>query len=231
MIEFNNVSLRYNLEEEILADLNFKIKPGSFQFLIGPSGAGKTSLLRLIFLSLPLTRGTITVFGKDSTSLNPKELSYFRRRMGVVFQDFYLLPHLTLYENAGLPLRVRGYKEMSYRDNLIDLLKWIGLSERIDSYPKILSGDEHQRAIIARALIHQPEILLLDELKRSLDPSFNRRLLHLFTELNRRGTSIVIATHDWDLMDQYREYKARCLILNQKRLCVYELIQHLSKIK
>ena len=219
MIRFDNVGVRYGMGDEILKDLTFSIKPGSFQFLTGPSGAGKTSMLRLLFLSLKPTRGLINVFGRDAATLSNKELPGIRRRIGIVFQDFRLLDHLTLYENVALPLRVRGNEEASYRRDVIDLLKWVGLTERIDAFPSVLSGGEQQRAAVARALIDQPELLLADEPTGNLDPTLAKRLLRLFIELNRSGTSVVIATHDLNLMDQY---DARRLVLNDGRLQVYE---------
>lgn len=219
MISFDNVGVRYGMGEEVLRDLSFSIEPGSFQFLTGPSGAGKTSLLRLLFLSLKPTRGTISVFGRDSARLGPRDLPDMRRRIGIVFQDFRLLDHLTLYENVALPLRVRGQDEVSYRRDVIELLKWVGLASRIDAFPTVLSGGEQQRAAIARALIDQPELLLADEPTGNLDPTLARRLLRLFIELNRSGTSVVIATHDLNLMDQY---EARRFVLNDGRLQIYD---------
>ena len=219
MIRFDNVGVRYGVGEEVLRDLNFSIDPGSFQFLTGPSGAGKTSLLRLLFLSLQPTRGLINVFGRDSSSLDQRELPAVRRRIGIVFQDFRLLDHLTLYENVALPLRVRGQEEITYRRDVIDLLKWVGLTDRIDAHPSVLSGGEQQRAAVARALIDQPELLLADEPTGNLDPTLARRLLRLFVELNRSGTSVVIATHDLTLMDQYT---ARRMVLTEGRLQVYD---------
>ncbi|MGI9365084.1 MAG: cell division ATP-binding protein FtsE [Rhizobiaceae bacterium] len=219
MIRFENVGVRYGMGEEVLKDLTFAIEAGSFQFLTGPSGAGKTSLLRLLFLSLQPTRGMIQVFGQDAATLSTRELPAIRRRIGIVFQDFRLLDHLTLYENVALPLRVRGKEETGYRKDVVDLLKWVGLSERIDAYPTVLSGGEQQRAAIARALIDQPEVLLADEPTGNLDPTLARRLLRLFIELNRNGTSVVIATHDLNLMDQY---DARRLVLSEGRLQIYD---------
>ena len=219
MIRFENVGVRYGSGDEILKDLSFAIKPGSFQFLTGPSGAGKTSLLRLLFLSLKPTRGNIRIFGEDASTLNNVELPAVRRRIGIVFQDFRLLDHLTLYENVALPLRVRGKDERGYRKDVVDLLKWVGLSDRIDAHPSVLSGGEQQRAAVARALIDQPELLLADEPTGNLDPTLARRLLRLFIELNRNGTSVVIATHDLNLMDQY---DARRLVLNEGRMQIYD---------
>lgn len=219
MIRFDNVGVRYGMGEEILRDLSFTINPGSFQFLTGPSGAGKTSLLRLLFLSLKPTRGLINIFGEDTASLSARDLPALRRRIGIVFQDFRLLDHLTLYENVALPLRVRGKEESGYRRDVIELLKWVGLTDRIDAFPSVLSGGEQQRVAVARALIDQPELLLADEPTGNLDPTLARRLLRLFIELNRNGTSVVIATHDLNLMDQY---DARRLVLNDGRLQIYE---------
>lgn len=219
MIRFENVGVRYGSGDEILKDLSFAIKPGSFQFLTGPSGAGKTSLLRLLFLSLKPTRGNIHIFGEDAATLSNVELPAVRRRIGIVFQDFRLLDHLTLYENVALPLRVRGKDERGYRKDVVDLLKWVGLSDRIDAHPSVLSGGEQQRAAVARALIDQPELLLADEPTGNLDPTLARRLLRLFIELNRNGTSVVIATHDLNLMDQY---DARRLVLNEGRMQIYD---------
>lgn len=204
---------------EILRDISFQIPPGSFQFLSGPSGAGKTTLLRLLFLSLAPTRGLITVFGKDRTQILRSELPMIRRKIGVVFQDFRLLDHMTTYENVALPMRVRGRDEATYRSDVVELLKWVGLGERIHVLPPVLSGGEKQRAAIARALITQPEMLLADEPTGNVDPPLARRLLRLFLELNRLGTSVVIATHDIGLMDQV---DARRLILFDGRLEVSE---------
>jgi len=185
MIRFDNVGVRYGMGEEVLKDLSFEIKPASFQFLTGPSGAGKTSLLRLLFMSLKPTRGVITVFGKDAAAITQAEFPAIRRRLGIVFQDFRLLPHLTLYENVALPLRVRGHEESGYRRDVIELLKWVGLAERIDAFPPVLSGGEQQRAAVARALIDQPELLLADEPTGNLDPALSKRLLRLFVEIGR----------------------------------------------
>ena len=148
---------------EILRDISLHIPERSFQFLSGPSGAGKTTLLRLLFMSLKPTRGLITIFGKDRSRISRTELPHLRRRIGVVFQDFRLLDHMTTYENVALPFRVMGREEASYRKEVIDLLKWVGLGERMDSLPPILSGGEKQRAAIARAVISRPQLLLADE--------------------------------------------------------------------
>jgi cell division transport system ATP-binding protein len=220
LVRFENVGLRYEMGEEILKDLSFAIEPQSFQFLTGPSGAGKTTLLRLILLSLKPTRGLITLFGRDSAMLDKDSITGLRRRIGVVFQDFRLLDHLTTYENVALPLRVQGREEASYRGEVVELLRWVGLGERMQVLPQVLSGGEKQRAAIARALIVRPELLLADEPTGNVDPSLARRLLRLFMELHKSGTSVVIATHDLALMDQFND--ARRLVLGDRRLYVYD---------
>ncbi len=202
MIRFDNVGLRYGTGPEILRDVTFHVLPGSFHFLTGPSGAGKTSLLRLLFMSLKPSRGLIFLFGENVSDLSSGGRAGLRRRIGIVFQDFRLLDHLTTWENVALPLRVMGRKEADYREDVTDLLRWVGLGDRIHSYPEILSGGEKQRAAIARAVIGKPELLLADEPTGNVDPVIADRLLRLFVELNRLGTSVIIATHDYGLMDQ-----------------------------
>src|SRR3954447_13815572 len=204
---------------EVLRDLTFSIEPQSFQFLTGPSGAGKTTLLRLILLSVRPTRGLISLFGEDVAGMSGRALTEIRRRMGVVFQDFRLLDHLTTFENVALPLRVQGKDEASYRADVVELLKWVGLGERMHVLPPVLSGGEKQRAAIARALIEQPEILLADEPTGNVDPPLARRLLRLFIELNRLGTAVLIATHDLGLMDQV---EARRMVLDAGRLDIHD---------
>jgi cell division transport system ATP-binding protein len=211
--------LRYGLGSEVLRDLTFKIEPHSFQFLTGPSGAGKTSLLRLLLLSLKPTRGLITLFDQDVATLSKDALAALRRRIGIVFQDFRLLDHLTTYENVALPLRVQGQRESAYRQQVTELLQWVGLGERIGALPPVLSGGEKQRAAIARAVIARPHLLLADEPTGNVDPNLAQRLLRLFVELHKSGTSVVIATHDIALMDQY---DARRLVLHEGRMHIYE---------
>jgi cell division transport system ATP-binding protein len=203
LVRFENVGLRYGMGTEVLKDISFSIAPRSFQYLTGPSGAGKTTLLRLILMSLKPTRGMVNVMGQDVTRLEGGQLTALRRRMGVVFQDFRLLDHLTLYENVSLPLRVIGKDESGYRAEVVELLRWVGLGERMHVMPPVLSGGEKQRAAIARALIVRPDLLLADEPTGNVDPSLGRKLLRLFMELQELGTAVVIATHDLALMDQY----------------------------
>ncbi len=203
MIEFTNVGLRYGHGPEILRDLNFRIEPGSFHFLTGPSGSGKTSLLRLLLLSLKPSRGTVTMFGRDVGGLNQDSLLEMRRHIGIVFQEFRLLDHLTTFENVALPLRVRGQPESEYRENVTELLEWVGLGERMEALPALLSGGEKQRAAIARAVIGRPEILLADEPTGNVDPELSLRLVRLFAELNKLGTTIILATHELPLLDAF----------------------------
>ena len=220
LVTFENVGLRYGMGAETLRDITFRIEPQSFQFLTGPSGAGKTTLLKLILFTLKPTRGMISLFGRDVSSLDKDAVTALRRRIGVVFQEFRLLDHLTTYENVALPLRVQGRDEASYRAEVVELLGWVGLGERMHALPAVLSGGEKQRAAIARALIVRPELLLADEPTGNVDPTLARRLLRLFMELHRSGTSVVIATHDLGLMDQFDG--ARRLVLGDSRLHIFE---------
>jgi cell division transport system ATP-binding protein len=220
LLNFENVGLRYGMGPEVVRDLSFSVDAQSFQFLSGPSGAGKTTLLRLMLLSLKPTRGIIKIFGRDAASLDKDAITSLRRRIGVVFQDFRLLDHLTTYENVALPLRVQGRSESSYRAEVVELLKWVGLGERMNALPPVLSGGEKQRAAIARALIVRPELLLADEPTGNVDPALARRLLRLFVELHKSGTAVVIATHDLALMDQFAD--ARRLVISGGRLEVFD---------
>jgi cell division transport system ATP-binding protein len=220
LLRFENVGLRYGMGVEIVRDLSFSIEPQSFQFLTGPSGAGKTTLLRLMLLSLKPTRGIIRIFGQDAATLDKDSITSLRRRIGVVFQDFRLLDHLTTYENVALPLRVKGRAETSYRAEVVELLRWVGLGDRMNALPVVLSGGEKQRAAIARALIARPELLLADEPTGNVDPGLARRLLRLFIELHKSGTAVVIATHDLALMDQFGD--ARRLVVGEGRLHIFE---------
>lgn len=219
LVRFENVGLRYGIGPEVLRDIDFTIPAQSFQFLTGPSGAGKTTLLKLILQTLRPTRGRVTLFGRRIAGIPKADLARLRRRVGIVFQDFRLLDHLTTYENVALPLVVQGREEASYRAEVIELLKWVGLGDRMHVPPVILSGGEKQRAAIARALIVQPELLLADEPTGNVDPTLAQRLLRLFIELNRSGTAIVLATHDLQLMDRV---DARRLVLAEGHLHIYD---------
>jgi cell division transport system ATP-binding protein len=204
VIRLTNVGLKYDRGPEVLSEVTFHLRPGSFHFLHGESGAGKTSLLRLMFMSLHPSRGQIQMFSEDVTRVKPQKRAQMRRRIGIVFQDFRLLDHLTVWENVALPLQVIGKKPNDYREDVTDLLQWVGLGDRMYVNPSVLSGGEKQRAAIARAVIGKPEVLLADEPTGNVDPQMARRLLRLFVELNRLGTSVVIATHDHQLMRQFK---------------------------
>ena len=188
---------------EVLRDVSFHLEAGSFHFLTGPSGAGKTSLLRLLFLALKPTRGFISLFGEDVSTLQRTQIPDMRRRIGVVFQDFRLLDHMTTFENVALPLRVRRTPRARYKKDVVELLEWVDLGDRINALPEVLSGGEKQRAAIARAVVGQPDLLLADEPTGNVDPALAARLLRLFVELNKLGTTILIATHDYGLLDQF----------------------------
>lgn len=195
-VRFDGVGMRYGRGPEVLSDLSFELPSGSFHFLTGPSGAGKTSLLRMIYLAERPSRGLISLFGRDSALLPRETLPVLRRRIGVVFQDFRLLDHLTVFDNVALPLRVAGQARASYADDVADLLAWVGLGERMQAFPPTLSGGEQQRAAIARAVISKPDLLIADEPTGNVDPEMANRLLRLFVELNRLGTTVLIASHD-----------------------------------
>ena len=200
IVQFENVGLRYGTGDETLTDLSFTLSTGAFYFLTGASGAGKTSLLRLLYLAQRPTRGLIRLFGEDFGSLPRARLPGFRRRIGVVFQDFRLLPHLTTFDNIALPLRIAGMPEADIEAPVREMLAWVGLSHRVDARPPTLSGGEQQRVAIARAVIGRPEILVADEPTGNVDPDMAERLLHLFDSLNRLGTTVVVATHDFHLL-------------------------------
>ena len=202
IISFRNVGLRYGRGPEILSDINLTLPQGSFSFLTGPSGAGKSTLLKLCYLSLIPSRGLIRMFGKDSALLTNAERQAIKRRIGVVLQDFHLIEHLSVYENVALPLRVAGQSRATYHTDLVELLDWVGLGHRLDAYPPTLSGGEKQRCAIARAVIAKPDLLIADEPTGNVDPEIGRRLLRLFSEMNRMGTTILIATHDTHLIDE-----------------------------
>ncbi len=203
MIEFNKVSLKYGNGPIILKDISFSIEKGSFHFLTGPSGAGKTSLLRLLLLSLKPSSGKMSMLGQDISTLDRDKLLQLRRHIGIVFQEFKLLDHLSTFENVALPLRVLGQQPEKYKENVTELLDWVGLGEHMHSLPNTLSGGEKQRAAIARAVISRPDVLLADEPTGNVDPELSERLLHLFAELNRMGTTIIIATHELSMIKKF----------------------------
>ena len=201
MVRFENVGMRYGLGPEVLRDVTLDIAPGSFHFLTGPSGAGKSSFLKILYLAHRPSRGLINLFGTDVTTARRNALPALRRRIGVVFQDYRLVDHLTVYDNVALPLAISGTSEVDYANNVRELLSWVGLGDRLLAKPRMLSGGEQQRVAIARAVVGRPDLLVADEPTGNVDPDMAMRLLRLFVELNRAGTSIVLATHDRGLVD------------------------------
>jgi cell division transport system ATP-binding protein len=209
MVRFENVGMRYGVGREVLREVNFALDPGSFTFLTGPSGAGKTTLLKLMLLAEQPTRGVISLFGSNLALLKRAELPSLRRRIGVVFQEFRLLDHLSAFENVALPLRLSGRRVGDYRKDVEELLAWVGLGERLEDKPPTLSGGEQQRVAIARAVVAKPDILLADEPTGNVDPDIGERLIRLFVELNRFGTTVMIATHDRALIESTRARELR----------------------
>ena len=202
MIRFENVGMRYGIGPEVLHDISFELKGGDFRYLVGPSGAGKTSLLRLLYLAHKPSRGLVTMLDADINSASRQNLIELRRKIGVVFQEFRLLDHLTALDNVALPLRVAGAKENQIKAHVAELLAWVGLADQIHAYPPTLSGGQKQRIAIARALINRPRLLLADEPTGNLDDAMGLRLMHLFEELNKIGTTVLIATHNEALVRQ-----------------------------
>ena len=198
--KLDHVSLRYDRGEEILRDVNLALPAGSMTFLTGPSGAGKSSLIKLIYTALKPSRGLISLFDQDLAVASPALQSAIARRIGVVLQDFSLIDHLSVFENVALPLRVSGTPRSVYAPDVIELLDWVGLGHRLHAQPATLSGGEKQRAAIARAVIAKPDLLLADEPTGNVDPAMGARLIRLLTEMNRMGTTVLIATHDQHLI-------------------------------
>ena len=201
VIRLDRVGLSYGPEADVLADVSLQLRPGSMTFLTGPSGAGKSTLLKLAYLALRPTAGRVSMFGVDTSRLSRKDLAPLRRRIGVIFQEFRLLEHLSAYENVALPLRVLGQPEKTYRDDVIELLKWVGLGDRLSARPATLSGGEKQRVAIARAVVVKPDLIIADEPTGNVDEEMGDRLYRLFRELNKRlNTTLLIATHDLALV-------------------------------
>lgn len=217
IVKFDNVGLRYGADQEVLSDLSFTLFPGRFYFLTGASGAGKTSLLKLLYLAQRPSRGGIRMFGRDMITLPRGELPKFRRRLGVVFQNFRLVEHLSAFDNVALPLRLAGTDEARVQKAVNDMLAWVNLSHRADALPETLSGGEQQRVAIARAVIARPQLLIADEPTGNVDPDMALKLLRLFEALNDRvGTTVVVATHDVHLIQKVPE--SLIMRLNKGRL-------------
>ncbi len=200
IVEFETVGLRYGTGAEVLRDLDFRLTRGAFYFLTGPSGAGKTSLLKLLYLAQRPTRGRMAMFGDDLGEASRDQLPDYRRRIGVVYQDFRLVRHLSAFDNVALPLRIAGRSEAEVEAPVRELLAWVGLADRASAKPPTLSGGEQQRVAIARAVIARPELLVADEPTGNVDAAMAQRILHLLTAMNRDGTTVVVATHDLGLI-------------------------------
>ena len=229
MVRFENVGMRYGLGPEVLRDISFSLERGALHLLTGPSGAGKTSLLKLIYLAERPSRGWISMVGRDTANMARDELPPLRRRIGVVFQDFRLLDHLTVLENVALPRRVMGQTEAQYRADVEELLAWVGLGNRLNAKPPTLSGGEKQRVAIARAVVAKPELLLADEPTGNVDPDIGGRIMRLFIELNRLGTSVLIATHDQRIIERLSESKV--LKLSEGRLATSNEQSHAEAMR
>jgi cell division transport system ATP-binding protein len=209
LVLFENVGVRYGAGPEIIQGASFTLAPGSFHFLVGPSGAGKSSLLRLMYLSLRPVSGRVNLFGRDVDGLRRRDVPLLRRRIGVVFQDFRLLTHLSALDNVALPLRIAGVRESEVREHVTELLKWVGLADHVNAFPATLSGGQQQRVAIARAVIARPSLLLADEPTGNVDDSIGVRLMYLFEELNKMGTTVVVATHNERVVGRFNHRQLR----------------------
>jgi cell division transport system ATP-binding protein len=197
LIRFENVGLRYGAEPEVLRDITMELPPGSFHFLTGSSGAGKTSLLKLMYLAERPTRGLVSLFGRDIATTPRRDLPALRRKIGVVFQDFRLIDHLSAFDNVAVPLRVAGLAEAQIREHVAELLRWVGLADKLHAKPATLSGGQQQRLAIARAVIGRPSLLLADEPTGSLDTQRGREVLELLRGLcQEQGVAVVLVSHD-----------------------------------
>lgn len=226
MITFEHVGLRYGIGPEVLSDVSFTLESGSFHFLCGPSGAGKTSLMSLLYLGRLPTRGLMNMFGQSINGIRREALVPLRQRIGVVFQDYRLLPHLSAFDNVALPMRIQGKPEKTIRTDVRELLEWAGLGDHMNALPNTMSGGQQQRVAIARAVVTRPSLLLADEPTGNLDDEIGARLLSLFEQLNRMGTTILIATHNQHLMGQFKHPK---LVLDKGALRIEEQKQTLRK--
>lgn len=203
VVRFEEVALRYGRGPEVLRGIDLALAPGSFHFLTGSSGAGKSSLLGLMYLALRPSRGVVRLFGTDPARAPHSALPAIRRRIGVVFQDFRLLEHLSAFDNVALPLRVSGTPEQEIRDNVGEMLHWVGLGDALHARPSTLSGGQQQRVAIARAVVGRPELLVADEPTGSVDEQTAFRLMRLFEELHKMGTTVVVATHNPYLVETF----------------------------
>ena len=201
-VRLSGVGFGYASTHRALRDVNLTLPAGSFHFLTGPSGAGKSTLLKLLTLQARPDAGTLHLFGEDATMATRRDLPAFRRRIGVVFQDFRLLDHLSVFDNVALPLRLAGGKRITYAADVEEMLAWVGLGDRLDDLPPSLSGGEKQRLAIARAVVAGPDLIVADEPTGSVDAKMGERLLKLFQSLNRLGATVLIASHDEALAER-----------------------------
>lgn len=205
LVTFEHISLSYASGHTVLKDVNFALPNGGFYFLTGPSGAGKSSLIRLLTCAERPTEGKISIFGIDITHAPRRELTSIRRQLGVVFQDFRLIPYLTALENVALPLRLAGVDDSYINRHTRELLAWVGLGDRMQAFPTELSGGEQQRAAIARAVVNKPKLLLCDEPTGNVDDETALKLFHLFDEMNKIGTAVILATHQQNLVERFKK--------------------------
>ncbi len=203
ILQLDGVDLSYGAAPPVLHDLDLTLTAGSFHFLSGPSGAGKTSLLRLISLSHPPSRGVVRLFGREIGRVNHEELAALRQRIGVIFQDFRLLEHLSVFDNVALPLRIAGADEAQTARFVTDMMGWLGLGDRLTVAPSELSMGQRQLVCVARAVVAKPRLLLADEPTSNIDARNAERLMNLFIQLHRLGTAIVVATHSAELLRRY----------------------------
>jgi len=203
MISFTHVGLRYQGGPEVLTDINLNITKGSFHYLVGSSGSGKTSLMNLLHISNLPSRGDIHFFGQDIVRASRQERGKLRQKIGVIFQDFRLLPNLSLFDNIAMPLRLRHYQDHKIKTAVEDIAAWVGLKDYLHVRPPFLSGGQQQRIAIARAVITKPKILLADEPTGSLDDPMGNKIMTLFEELNKQGTAMIIATHNREAIKRF----------------------------
>jgi cell division transport system ATP-binding protein len=205
LIKFINVSKRYNKDIIALSNISFEIESGEFVFIVGPSGAGKSTLIKLLLKEEEPTSGSIVINKKDITKLKKREIPYLRRSMGVVFQDFRLLPNKTVFENVAFAMEIVGAHPKEIRRKVPMVLALVGLSDKADKYPRQLSGGEQQRVSLARAIVNEPSILIADEPTGNLDPDTSWEIVKLISEINKRGTTVVMATHAKDIVDAMKK--------------------------
>ena len=215
MIETYHLSKLYNRGVYALRDLNLTVDKGEFIFLTGPSGAGKSTLLRLLLREDLPSEGELKVLGRDLTTLGPSQVQSYRRSVGFVFQDFRLIPRFTVFQNVAFVMRVLGTPLGTQQRKTFQVLKWVGLQHRMNALPDELSGGEQQRIAIARALVNDPHPVLADEPTGNLDPDLSLEIMNLFREINARGTTVVVATHDRELI---RRVGRRAVTLDHGRV-------------